>query len=217
MEQGYGRPEEKAWRTQRSLDTPPSVVDNTIMSSTIRIPEFRHASFLPMEVEAITNIKSATIRDWRRRGFIRPRDGQGWQRFELGEVAELLILRTLSEQGIGPQRVGAWLPAMASHVTQHAMASEAAWETIDGYQAWCEDLAERIRTPLAVTPKRYGIILPAPGGIHTVDDLNSFYQQLIPEASAVTIVLDLKVLGDNLRIRAQRPIASVEWWEGQEV
>lgn len=187
------------------------------MSNTIRIPEFRHATFLPMEVEAITNIKPATIRDWRRRGFVRRSDGEGWQRFDLGAVAELLILRTLSEQGIGPQRVGAWLPALVSHVTQHAMANEEAWETAEGYQAWCADIAERTRMPRAFTPKRYGVILPVPGGIYAVDDLNSFYQHLSPDASVITVVLDLMTLGNNLRTKARKPIATVEWWEGQEV
>jgi len=187
------------------------------MTDTIRIPEFRHASFLPMEVEAITNIKPATIRDWRRRGLIRRPDGDGWQRFHLGEVAELLILRTLSEQGIGPQRVGAWLPAMASHVTHHAMASEDAWETAEGYQAWCNDDADRQKLPLAFSAKRFGVILPAPGGIHTVDELDSFYRQLGAEVSTISIVLDLAALGLHLRSRARKPIATVEWWEGQEI
>mgnify|MGYP001416538295 CR=1 FL=1 len=182
------------------------------MSNAIRIPEFRNATFLPMEVEAITNIKPATIRDWRRRGFIRRPDGEGWQRFDLVELAELLVLRTLSDQGIGPQRVGAWLPAIGGRVANHALASETAWAAPDDYRVWHDKCYD------AHVFQRFAVILPATkSGPRLVDKLDELYLRLDADASAIAIVLDLAALGLNLRARAKKPLAEIEWQECWEV
>lgn len=75
------------------------------MSTTITLTL---ASFTPGDAERITGLATAMQRDWRRRGFIPPSP------FDCFALAETMVLKALSDRGIGPasaREVAAWCSA----------------------------------------------------------------------------------------------------------
>lgn len=57
-------------------------------------------TFTPAEAEAITGVSTASQRDWRRRGFLA--SSAGHARFDAFDLARMLVIRLLSDRGIGP-------------------------------------------------------------------------------------------------------------------
>jgi DNA-binding transcriptional MerR regulator len=77
--------------------------------------------FTPGEAAKISGVSVTTQRDWRRRGFLPKTDGHA--RFDAFEVAEMLVLSCLGQQGIGPSQVRAVLPSLGAGVVGAALRS----------------------------------------------------------------------------------------------
>lgn len=64
-------------------------------------PQYVFTMFTPAEVEKITSLNTVTQRDWRRRQFLPVVEGHA--RFDAFAVAEIWVMKMLSDRGVGPQ------------------------------------------------------------------------------------------------------------------
>lgn len=63
------------------------------------VPQFR--SFTPKDLTSITGLSPTMQRDWRRNGYLPPRES-GWSSFDLEEVSKVALLKVLADAGLGP-------------------------------------------------------------------------------------------------------------------
>jgi hypothetical protein len=73
-------------------------------------------TFAPKDVAAITGLSPAMQRDWRRNGYLPPRE-TGWSNFTLHEVAAIAIRKAVTDIGIGP--------AFADRILTHGASQQA--------------------------------------------------------------------------------------------
>jgi hypothetical protein len=178
-----------------------------------RIPQDVGNSFLPSEIEAVSGLAPSTLRNWRARGLVHKSLGDGWQRFPAEAVAELLVLKRLSDAGIGPKQVYGWTGAIAAHVYQLAIDHPDAFGSAAEYAAWKRgpvlgDGVLEIRQPKP-NPLRFTVV--GPSGVRSfavAADLVRFLNQ-----TGAGVVLDLEALAMQLRTRAGKPLVRLEWRE----
>lgn len=105
------------------------------------------AQFTPAEAERITGVSTAQQRDWRRREFLPANEGHA--RFDLFQLASMLVLKVLADRGIGPAAAREEADWCAASVVWAAMDSRETWDG-DADQAlmW----VEQYRTPPPVNP-----------------------------------------------------------------
>lgn len=63
------------------------------------VAQFR--SFTPKDLTSITGLSPTMQRDWRRNGYLPPRES-GWSSFDLEEVSKVALLKVLADAGLGP-------------------------------------------------------------------------------------------------------------------
>lgn len=177
-------------------------------------PRPHPAKFLPSDVETITGIATSTLRSWHKRGLLHAAlvkewglNDAGWKRYPLHAVAHLLILRELSDQGIGPKQVEAWASSMASHVVRHILADPRAFRTFGEYEVLRRGPTGCISRSPEVSARRFCVLLPAPVGYRFTDDLTQFFARL--EDQPVVTVLDLESMANIILDRAKPPLATV--------
>jgi hypothetical protein len=174
--------------------------------------EFRKAHFnfdrFPVsDLHQLTGLMPVALRDWRRRKLIpKDRDKEG-NSFHLATIAELLLLKKLSNHHLGPKYAYGWTLAMAEHVFKFATDDLSAWKSADGWQAWLEDKSGR-----GCSAMQYMAIRTATGGIVAVPSL----AMVMGSSSDVVTVVDLKALGVLLRERIGHPFADVKWQVSRE-
>lgn len=78
--------------------------------------------FTPAEAAKVSGVSVASQRDWRRRGFLPKTEGHA--RFSIFEVAEMLVLSSLGDQGIGPSQVRSVLPSLGAGVVGSAVMAQ---------------------------------------------------------------------------------------------
>lgn len=89
-------------------------------------PQYVLTTFTPAEAEKITTLNTVMQRDWRRRGFIP--SGEGHARFDAFALAEVWVMKMLSDRGVGPQlskEVASWC---AMGILWHALKDGEAYE-----------------------------------------------------------------------------------------
>jgi hypothetical protein len=173
-------------------------------------PRFEHSKFQPSEVELITGLAPVLIRDWRRRDLIHKSMDKGAEGFDLGAVTEFLLLKRLSDHGIGPKRVYGWSTSLADHILRHALRATSAWPSPEDLRVYLEHEDQR---PLwDREPDLFGIIRPVPHGISTIKDIKE-----IGALGDVVTIIDLVKLSEELLEKAGKPIAKVNWIISQEV
>lgn len=103
-------------------------------------------TFTPAEAEAITGVSTASQRDWRRRGFLA--SGDGHARFDAFDLARMLVIRLLSDRGIGPAQT-AQAPSLAFGDIASICAVGALGNAFSWSDAWEGDL-EDIPTSMVI-------------------------------------------------------------------
>ena len=153
--------------------------------------------FQPAEVETITGVPPVLLRDWRRRGILSERNDGKVDGFSVGALAEIALFQSLSTHGIGPKAVHGWSFSMVGHIVQFALAEPEAWATAEAYSAW------RQETINGKTP-RYAVLTSV--GVRSTDS-----PMALPMGSDenVLTIVDLKRIGDMIRVRAGKPLAVV--------
>ena len=198
----------KVLRTQRRVcvDTEGYVCDHTAMPN-LRFASLAYTHFLPGDLEKITGMKPALVRDWRRRDLIHESLDRNETGFSAPTAAELLLLARLSDHGIGPKRVYGWTRAFSSKVLFHALNDASAWRSAEAWSAWQGQEAER--TP----PERYLAVYPPPHGLRAINGLS----HVLSGDLEIATVVNLESLGNHLRVSAGQPLADVVWTNGEEV
>jgi hypothetical protein len=164
-----------------------------------QIPYAITRQFSPAQVETITGVPVATLRDWKRRELIHPDAIKGWNKFGLGTVCFIAVLKAASDAGLSVKALMGWAPAWAGAVQMHVLAMHAAWESPNDLAEL--KLSERQQGGL-LRPMRFGVAL-SKGGYHLTDDPNQFAYR---EGSVSYTVLDLEKLAQLIVQRADGPI-----------
>ncbi|KAA3514809.1 hypothetical protein G6L63_01150 [Agrobacterium vitis] len=89
-------------------------------------PQYILTTFTPAEAEKITTLSTVAQRDWRRREFLPTVDGHA--RFDAFALAEIWVMKMLSDRGVGPQaskEVANWC---AIGILWHALKNVDAYE-----------------------------------------------------------------------------------------
>lgn len=89
-------------------------------------PQYVLTTFTPAEAEKITTLNTVMQRDWRRRGFIP--SGEGHARFDAFALAEIWVMKMLSDRGVGPQLSKEVAPICAVGMLWQALKSVDAYE-----------------------------------------------------------------------------------------
>jgi hypothetical protein len=100
------------------------------------------AMFTPAEAERITGVNTASQRDWRRRGYLPANEGHA--RFDVFQLARMLVLKVLSDRGIGPAASVEEADWCAAAIVWAAMGDREAW---DGQHDEALTWVEQYRTP----------------------------------------------------------------------
>jgi hypothetical protein len=161
----------------------------------IFVPEFE--SFTPGETEAITGVKVATLRMWRKRGYVHEAQfGGNLHRFKANQLGALMAMKALSDIGVGPNLAVAWGHALSAHILSWALKTPAAWGSEDHFKAQ--------RKKLDNPSRRFALVIPNGGGVLFVDDPAQVFE-LRPN-EVVAAVLNLESLGRQLLERSGRPL-----------
>lgn len=144
--------------------------------------------FRPGEAEAITGLSTAMQRDYRRRGFLPKNEGHA--RFNVFELAEMFMLKQLSDRGFWPEFFAPVAHLAAKGVALQALkfadAYEGTLELIEGFCPVSQDPAGEVFRAYGIKPEyaRYlviwGHINPVGGvmGDHNfTDDLNAVFSE----------------------------------------
>jgi hypothetical protein len=172
-----------------------------------RFASLIYSTFQPVELEKITGMKPALIRDWRRRELIHESLDRSEVGFSAATAAELLLLARLSDHGIGPKRVYGRTRAFSGVILYHALDDATAWRSQEAWEAWKADQGS------GKTPDRYLAVYPAPHGLRSMDGL----QHVMSNDSEIVTIVNMKALGEHLRTSAGQPLADVTWSYGVEV
>ncbi|MGE0776682.1 MAG: hypothetical protein AB7G25_07715 [Sphingomonadaceae bacterium] len=169
-----------------------------------RIPHFVFPNFLPADVERITGLSPVAIRDWRRRELIHPSLDRGADGFPFGTVAEFMLLKTLSDHGIGPKRIYGWSSAYSTKIVHHALDAHSAWASEEAWTAW--------KSEVRPGPERFMVMLTPPHGFIAADDLND----ALRHGREVATIVDLALLGERLREKTSGSLSAVRWTIARE-
>lgn len=99
-------------------------------------------TYTPREAEAITGVKQATVRNWRRAGYL-PRQ-EGHARYNLAEMLVMFEMGTLVSRGITPEVATQYSRHAARAIFQSAILST---------KAFSEDVRREAKTELGEIPE----------------------------------------------------------------
>lgn len=179
------------------------------------------AEFTPGDAEAITGVSTVLQRDWRRRGIL-PANEDGHARFDVHGLAELMILKSLSDRGLGPQAAKAVAEIGSGAVVHGALQNE------DAFQVESRGPAPAAIDPGAVVRrtspnKMHRNVMPAPYLIIWADGSEVWQFDVQKAIDAISksaqedklggpiTIIDQYAMGNLLFRRAGRPLVSVEW------
>ena len=175
-------------------------------------------TFTAGEAERITGVSTATQRDWRRRGFFHS-EGDGWTKYQLEDLGQLLVMRVLQDRGIGP--------SVSCHIARAAGLRLAFFalnwtDSIeDNTGGAFEKIVRKGKRPrgghfvgwvgTSDDPPKY-LVAWADGTSDLVSDIGSAFQGSMFDAKyhGAAIVLDLDALGAVIGRRAGRPFVTVD-------
>jgi hypothetical protein len=163
-------------------------------------PIARH--FAPAEVEAITGVAVATLRDWKRRELIMPEAIKGWRKFPLGTLSLVAVLKAASDAGLAIKTMASWAPWWAGVVQAHVLNTPLAWE--NPYEL--ADLKFFNRQFGSPQPgERFGVAI-ANGPYLLTDDV---HRALSDHGGLSCVALDLHAIAAKIVERAGGPIAKL--------
>lgn len=180
--------------------TPWFVRANPHAMENYRTAIFVHPRFQPGDLERIVGLTPVAVRDWRRRGLIHPSLEKEKGGFHLSTLADLLLLKRLSDHGIGPKQVYGWTNSYSRHIFWHALADRSAWASDEAWELWQQKLPVDFG-------ERYFVIRTAPGGYGMTDDPSG---EMARSKGVVTFV-DCEALGCHLREAAAPRVSDFVW------
>lgn len=161
-----------------------------------------HTFFTPSQAAILTGVKTTLQLQWRNRGFVPSNPDGKHMRFTPAMICYLLVLKKLSDAGVGPAD---------SYREAHDAALMILWHTLERVSdSWeGEDVSDaeaaRAGTGHATLP-RFFVWFPERGAYYG-DDLNALFDTLdaVGKAdSGAAVILDCKALGLSLGDRVDR-------------
>jgi hypothetical protein len=175
------------------------------------------ATFPPAQCAKITGVSVLQMNDWRRHHYI-PRCN-GHARLDIGELAEIAVMKALTDRGIGPKLAQPVGRTAGSMVAWHACQwsdSYSGLEHVPGEHSR-EKIARVNPIRLEHDPQRFMVWL-ADGTVQFVPSLDAVFDQGTWELSMYgpAIVLDLQALGGELGRRAEAPFVHIKVAETED-
>lgn len=167
-------------------------------------------------------------RDWRRRGYLAKQDGHA--RFSIFDLAQMTVLKTSSDRGIGPDRAKDVAETAATEIAIAALRWSDAWEEATQAQrpdgmTWGE-FAETLVADAILEQTYSRRMMPRLSIAHdakliwwsdnsfrltgSVDDALASVSSSDPKVSGAIIILDLAGLASRMIDAAQRPFAGIQ-------
>ncbi|WAC24645.1 MerR family transcriptional regulator [Blastomonas sp. SL216] len=170
-------------------------------------------TFTPAEAEAITGVSTASQRDWRRRGFLA--SGDGHARFDAFDLARMLVIRLLSDRGIGPTQT-AQAPSLAFGDIASICAVGALSNAFSWVDAWEGDLDE-IPTSMTIPEdaEAESFVLEIISSNRSENIATVFHKQSVPQWRAKKRYL-IKQLWRERSIPLVTPGSMFIWWANGE-
>lgn len=170
-------------------------------------------TFTPAEAEAITGVSTASQRDWRRHGYLAKRDGHA--RFDAFDLARMLVIRLLSDRGIGPAQT-AQTPYLAFGDIAAICAAGALGNAFSWRDAWEGDL-EEIPTSMTIPEdaEAESFVLDIISSNRSENGPTVFHKPSIPQWHARTRYL-IKRLWREQSIPLITPGSMFIWWANGE-
>lgn len=159
--------------------------------------------FRPAEVEKITGASPILLQAWRRRKYL-PTIESGWGAFSCQDTASVLVIKVLSDRGIGPALSHKVAKKTAPYILNHALA----WvNSREG--ALARDLHDHANDLARQSPK-YLIWWPT-GASDFTNDLGAAFgdSQFDDRYLGAVVILDLQALGGMLLDKADRPLMTL--------
>lgn len=184
--------------------------------------------FTPADAERIAGVSVDLQRDWRRRGYLEKQEGHA--RFSVFDLAQMLVLKTLSERGIGPDRAKDVAETAATEVAIAALRWSDAWDAnvqllrpesmnwgefsdLLCSEATTEQLFSRTMRPRLSVAHDAKLIWWSDDSFRltgSIDDALSSVSSSDPKVSGAIIIIDLAGLASRMIDAAQRPFAGAE-------
>lgn len=193
---------------------------NVSTSTVCQMPhtfQFDMATFSPAEAERIAGPSTTLQRDWRRRGFLP--SNKGHARFDVFDIAKLMVLHSMSARGIGPVDAAPYADWAMNGIALAALGEAGAVDG-DEYPGPPDMLAQSIvaqRSPMGEALSRVmtvGVLVVFADGTErfdfSADRALDWASKNDPEKKLVgpVIVLDLSSMGTVLAHRAARSLAT---------
>jgi hypothetical protein len=168
-------------------------IQNQVSCHTMSKARFEYINFTASEAEAISGINGENQRNLRRHGYL-PGAARGWNRYSIEDLAQLIVIRFLSERGLPPK--------ISSEIARQCAPMIAAYAILgddgDLFAGAIEGADDRARNELRkkYAPhglKRYALALePNPTKIKFVNDLTKIFYATAELGGTGALAFDLK-------------------------
>lgn len=186
--------------------------------------EIELSLYTPREAEKITSIKMVRQRDLRRHGYLPKQEGVA--AFTIIELAQMMVLSSMMQQGIGPAKSASIAKISAIGIVKLALSTSSAWDGME-HAHWTfpgEQLPDEKAQWLSrvfssgmvnddenlwrITPGRFLIVF-ANGQELWTNSVDDEFDDAGADIAGPAMVLDLVAMAKALLKKADLPLARV--------
>ncbi|WP_112310353.1 MerR family transcriptional regulator [Pseudogemmobacter bohemicus] len=167
--------------------------------------------FSPKEAAEVTGVSVSVQRDWRRRGILAERQGDGWTVFDLNGIVELMIIKMLSASGFS-------LTMAKSIAGLSLLPMHREFGELEGaFEFEGDEMPESIKQRILFSRvhgaenSRY-LVAPLPpsdnfyGSVFRCGDLNYITDRLSEDGSFHCLIIDHRLLADAVKKAVDGPL-----------
>lgn len=178
-------------------------------------------AFAPKELTAITGLSLAMQRDWRRSGYLPPRE-TGWATFSLRDIAGIALRKVLADSGLGP----GFGNTLLTHPSADLVVNSIVWWAVeaDAISGWITQLPESLAAEVTAfdNDDHFGLVGRLTGQdsrkraltvqIDPIGKQVSFNDECRPDhadESPLLVTLRLDAIGRQITQRAERSLLTL--------
>jgi len=180
-------------------------------------PQSKWTKFLAHEISEISGLSLNLIRDWRRRGYLNSKNDNRWNKHDIREIACLLVMKELSEFGIGPKMSQDMAATAANTIIYFALKFESSTEFTG------EEISEKLKTAIreSSAPIEYRVknrlweprflILSKTGKHQLHQSINDIFEDKmwLLDGHEISLIIDLPSLAVKLLAATEKPILEI--------